>query len=84
LNTVMGVAYLAAGILAWRRAPSGRNAAIVILALNILALGGIMYLYCTGAAVAVDSVRAMSFRSVVWLALLLGLAWVIRARRDGV
>jgi hypothetical protein len=82
-NTVMGAAYVAAGILAWRRASSGRNAAAVILGLNLLALAVIVYLYRTGAAVAVDSVRAMSLRSGVWLALLLVLAWVNRARLDG-
>jgi hypothetical protein len=81
-NTVMGVAYLAAGVIAWRRALWGRHAAAVILVLNVLVLGGVIYLYRTGAEVAVDSVRAMSLRSIVWLMLLLALAWMSRTRRD--
>ncbi|MHB1313503.1 MAG: hypothetical protein ACYC3L_15910 [Gemmatimonadaceae bacterium] len=80
-NTVMGVAYVVAGVQARRRALSGRNAAAVILVLNALVLGGVIYLYRTGTAVAVDSVRAMSFRSGVWLMLLLALAWMSRTRR---
>lgn len=80
-NTVMGLAYIAAGVLAWRGALRGRNAAAVILVLNVLVLVGVIYLYRTGAAVAVDSVRAMSFRSGVWLVLLLALAWMTRTRR---
>lgn len=79
-NTVMGLAYVAAGVLAWRRALSGRNAAAVILVLNVLVLARVIYLYRTGAAVAVDSVRAMSFRSAAWLMLLLALAWMSRTR----
>ena len=80
-NTVMGAVYVAAGMLAWRRVTDGRNAAAVILALNVLVLAGVIYLYRTGAAVAVDSVRAMSFRSVVWLILLVALG--LMSRRHG-
>ena len=79
-NVVMGLAYIVAGVLAWRRALSGRNAAAVIVVLNVLVLVGVIYLYRTGAAVAVDSVRAMSFRSGAWLMLLLALAWMSRTR----
>ena len=80
-NTVMGAVYVAAGVLAWRRVTGGRNAAAVILALNVLVLAGVIYLYRTGAAVAVDSVRAMSFRSAVWLILLVALG--LMSRRHG-
>ena len=79
-NTVMGLAYVAAGVLAWRRSVGGRNAAAVILVLNVLVLARVIYLYRTGSAVAVDSVRAMSFRSGAWLMLLLALAWMSRTR----
>lgn len=79
-NTVMGLAYVAAGVLAWRRVLSGRNAAAVILVLNVLVLARVIHLYRAGAAVAVDSVRAMSFRSAAWLMLLLALAWMSRTR----
>ena len=79
-NTVMGAAYVAAGVLAWRRVAIGRNAAAVILALNVIVLAGVIYLYRTGAAVAVDSVRAMSFRTAVWLMMFVALAWMSRSR----
>ena len=79
-NTVMGAAYVAAGVLAWRRVAIGRNAAAVILALNVIVLAGVIYLYRIGAAVAVDSVRAMSFRTAVWLMMFVALAWMSRSR----
>ena len=80
-NTLMGLAYVAAGVLAWRRAASGLVAAAVILGLNLVVLGAAVYMYRSRTAVAVDSVRAMVLRCGVWLALLLVLAWVNRARR---
>jgi hypothetical protein len=73
-NTAMGFAYVAAGALAWRDVTRGRSAAAVIFALNLCVLGVIGYLYATGSAVAVESVRAMALRSAVWLALVIGLA----------
>ena len=79
-NTVMGIVYLAAGVAAWRSASRGRTVAAVILGLNLAVLAGITYLYRTGAAVAVDSVRAMVFRSAVWLVLLLALVRLGRTR----
>jgi hypothetical protein len=80
-NTLMGVAYLAAAALMWRGTVSGRNAAAVIFALNLAMLGVVVYLFRSGAAIAVESVRAMVFRSGVWLALFLALAWLSRDRR---
>lgn len=77
-NTVMGLAYIAAGIVAWRSIAKGRFAAAVIFTLNLIVLGGVVYLYATSAAVAVDSVRAMVLRTVVWLVLFAGLAWLSR------
>jgi hypothetical protein len=77
-NTGMGVAYVAAGILAWRNSVAGRRAAGAIFLLNLLVLGAIAYLYTAGSAIAVESLGAMSFRTVVWLLLFLGLAWVSR------
>ena len=44
-------------------------------------LVAIAILYAAGAAVAIDSVRAMSFRTAVWLGLFLGQAWLIRRSR---
>lgn len=81
-NTLMGVAYLVAGIFAWRRASLGRNAAAVILVLNLLVLGRVAFLYRTSTVVAIDSVRAMVLRSGVWLALLLVFVWTSRRTPD--
>lgn len=75
-NTAMGIAYVAAGIIAWRSSNQGKYAAAAIFVLNFIVLGTISYLYATGSAVAVNSLRAMTLRTVVWLILFLGLAWI--------
>lgn len=80
-NTAMGAAYIAAGIVAWRSADRGRHAAAAIFVLNLLVLGMIGYLHAAGSAVAVESVRAMIFRTAVWLVLFLGLAWLSRRNK---
>lgn len=74
-NTAMGAVYVVAGILGLRSPRRGAYAAGLILALNALVLGAIGYLYATGQAVAVESVRAMAFRTVVWGVLLAGFIW---------
>lgn len=79
-NTAMGVAYLAAGAALWRRASTGRNAAGTIFLLNLLVLAGILFVYDNGGGVAVDSLRAMSLRTVVWLLLFLAAWWAARSR----
>lgn len=82
-NTVMGAAYVAAGVLIWRHHERGQSAAGAILVLNLVALAFIIYQYRAGSTVAVDSLRAMSFRTVVWLLIFGGLAAMAsRARRD--
>lgn len=75
-NTAMGIAYVAAGVIAWRSLDKGKYAAATIFALNLLVLATISYLYATGSAVAINSVRAMTFRTVVWLVLFIGLTWM--------
>ena len=77
-NTAMGVAYLMAGDALWRRASAGRNAAGAIFLLNLLVLAGILVVYATGSGVAVDSLRAMTLRTVVWLLLFLAAWWAAR------
>lgn len=77
-NAIMGFAYIAAGVTAWRSLVRGRQAAATILVLNLLVLAAIVALYATGDSVAVESVRAMTLRTVVWLALFVGLAWLGR------
>ncbi len=79
-NTTMGVAYLAAGLTVWRSVNAGRNAAGAICLLNLLVLVGILVIYRRGGAVAVDSLRAMTLRTVVWLVLFLGASWLVRSR----
>ncbi len=80
-NTAMGVAYLAAGIVTWRSVERGTVGAATVFLLNLLVLGAIGYLYATGRAVAIDSIRAMIFRTGLWLVLFLGLAWLSRGSR---
>ncbi len=75
-NAAMGIAYVAAGVIAWRDLVRGKYAAATIFVLNFLVLGTISYLYAAGSAVAIESLRAMILRTVVWLVLFLGLAWL--------
>ena len=82
-NTAMGVAYLAAGVTVWRSAKAGRVTAGAIFLLNLLVLVGIVVAYRSGGAVAVDSLRAMTLRTVVWLVLFLAASWVGRSRSPG-
>lgn len=77
-NVAMGFAYVAAGVLAWRNLGWGKRAAFAILVLNLAVLAAIAWLYWTGGAVAIESVRAMILRTTVWLLLFLGFAWVGR------
>ena len=80
-NTVMGVAYFAAGITMWVNLNRSRYAAGAIFAFNIFVLGLIGYLYAEGAFIAVESVRAMTFRTIVWFVLFLGLTWQSRGQK---
>ena len=75
-NTAMGIAYVAAGVIAWRNLDRGKYAAATIFVLNLLVLGATGYLYVSGSAVAIDSLRAMTFRTVAWLVLFLGMVWM--------
>lgn len=81
-NAVMGIAYIAAGITIARNLRHGRNAASVIFVLNLLVLVGILVAYRQGGSVAVDSLRAMSLRTVVWLLLFVMTGWLMRTRND--
>lgn len=73
-NTAMGAAYIAAGIAIWRDPTWGRNCAGAIFLLNLLALAAIAAVHFGGGAVAVQSLGAMGFRTVVWLLLFFVLA----------
>ena len=78
-NTIMGVAYLAAGITIWQSHILGKYAAGTIFLLNILVLLGIMLVYRSGGAVAVDSLGALTLRTVGWLVLFLVASWLGRS-----
>lgn len=80
-NTIMGLFYVGAGVLAWRGAPAARAVAAGIVGVNALVLTYIVFLYRSGGGAAIDSVRAMVLRTVVWVVLLLLLLWAGRAPR---
>lgn len=82
-NTAMGFVYVAAGFIAWRNIHRGKYAAAAIFILNLLVLAAMGYLYTAGQAVAMDSLGAMVLRTVVWLVLFLGLAWLSRRSLHG-
>ncbi len=71
-NTAMGLAYVAVGASAWRNTGHGRTGSLVIFLLNLGVLAAIGLLHLAGGAVAIESVRAMSFRTGAWLLLFLG------------
>lgn len=77
-NAIMGVAYLAVGVIAWRNLKLAVYGAAAICALNLLALGFIAYLYTPGGSIAKESLQAMTFRTVVWVVFLLVLLWAQR------
>lgn len=79
-NAAMGLVYLASGAVLWRSVSAGRAAAGAIFGLNLLVLVGILVIYRTGGAIAVESVRAMSFRTIVWLVLFSVASWLVRSR----
>ena len=56
-NAAMGLVYLASGAVLWRSVSAGRAAAGAIFGLNLLVLVGILVIYRTGGAIAVESVR---------------------------
>lgn len=82
-NTVMGFVYVVAGLVAWRAIRPGRNAAAVILVLNLAVLLGIAALQTAGSAIAVESLRAMTLRSGVWFVLFMVLWWLLRKSVSG-
>ena len=80
-NTVMGVAYIAAGVAAWFSTSRGRQSAVVIFSVNAVALALVAYLHVAPGTVALESVQAMALRTVVWLVIALGLLWLDRRMR---
>jgi hypothetical protein len=74
-NTMMGVAYIVVGAALWRAVHWSARAAGTMVVVNLAVLVVIGVLYATGGAVAVDSLRAMAFRSVIWFVL-----WLVATR----
>lgn len=79
-NTTMGLAYIVAGIAIWRSIRTGSYAAATIFMLNLIVLVSILAIHRAGGAVALESLRAMGFRTTVWLALFLITWWIRRAQ----
>lgn len=79
-NTLMGLVYVAGGVIAWCNIKRAASVAAVIFLLNLIVLGAIGYLYLVSNAVALESLRAMTFRTLVWLVLFFGFAWLSRRR----
>ena len=77
----MGIVYVAAGIITWRNAKQGMYAAAGIFVINLFVLAAIYFLYTEGGSIAVESLRAMTFRTVVWFALFIGLGWLSRMKK---
>ena len=65
-NTVMGFFYTATGVVIWQQHPKALQASKFIFVLNILVLIIITLLYLTNFEVAFNSLKAMSFRTLVW------------------
>jgi divalent metal cation (Fe/Co/Zn/Cd) transporter len=75
-NTAMGFAYTATGYLIWRKLQKGIKAAKFIFLINLLVLILIAIAYWLEVSVAIDSLKAMSFRTVIWLIIYAGLAGI--------
>jgi len=75
-NTLMGIAYVAVGIIAWRNLTLGIYGSAAIGTLNLFALGSISYLSTSTGFIANESLQAMTFRTVVWFMLFFLLAGV--------
>lgn len=75
-NTTMGLAYVATGWLLLRRSGWARPGAGAIFTINLLVLVVIVLVYRSGGGVAVDSLRAMSLRTAVWLLIFSASAWL--------
>ncbi|CAG0999230.1 hypothetical protein MTYP_02753 [Methylophilaceae bacterium] len=81
-NTVMGFVYVGVGAISWRNLDLGKMGAFAIFMLNFIVLATIYIAYTPGGEVAIDSLRAMTLRTVVWLAIFSGLWWLSRRKID--
>ncbi len=79
-NTGMGLAYVGTAFLIWRHLPRAMPASLAIFCLNLLVLIGVGYLLHAGQGVAEQSFQAMVLRTGVWLALMVGVAALVKRR----
>lgn len=77
-NTIMGIVYAGAGSMIWRDIALGLAAAKTIFIINFTALLTILIIYYLGGSVAIESLKAMSFRTIVWLVVWIVLMWIRR------
>lgn len=75
-NTIMGLAYVFTGIIAFRNVKRELFLASGIFSLNFIVLAVISFMYKNGAPIAINSVVAMSFRTIVWFILTAGYWWL--------
>ena len=76
-NVIMGVIGLVAGAALWLNRRWALTLAIIIGAAHVIVLLVVGMMYLSGEAVALHSVRAMTVRSVIWLAIV-WMAWMAR------
>lgn len=80
-NVVMGFAYVAAGLMIRRTAPRSPHAALAIFLANAGMLWWIFHVHAANPdAVAPESFRAMTMRTVVWFILWLAATALVRQR----
>lgn len=77
-NTVMGLVYVGAGAVIWSDLAKGRWSAGAIALLNLAVLVAVFVIHQTDGDVALQSVRAMTLRTVVWLVVFLMTSWLHR------
>lgn len=77
-NTVMGFAYTAAGYLIWRKLQTGINAAKFVFLINLSVLILIAIAYLLEVSIAIESLKAMSFRTLIW-----AIIYVILVKQNG-
>lgn len=82
-NTLMGVAYLVAAGLAVRNVVAARWLALAIVALNGMVLALLVARRASGGEVATETLGAMAFRTIAWIAIAALLALAIRPRATG-
>ncbi len=81
-NTLMGFVYVGVGAISWRNLHLGKMGAFAIFALNLIVLVAVGIAYTPGGELAMDSLLAMTLRTVVWLAIFCGLWWLDRRNTD--